>query len=314
MHWRLNDLDRHAWDMAARDAPFEQSWSYGAVAATFGARICRWRLVSNGQTVAVAQGIERGIAPFRCVYLPRGVHCGGPVDIAGLRSAIGPSRFILSPDAGRAVKRMPDRADLVLGRDMRAGLSKKWRNRLNSAERADLTVRRIDGLSGWLLRIEGTQRRARGYRALPTTWLERLATLEPGSVETYLVWRDGVRLAGMTFLRHGRQLHYHLGATTDAGRAVSAHNLALWSAMATALARGDLRMDLGLIDRRILPGLTRFKLGTGADTVVTGPMRLLAPWSQANDGSHRTMAGNATRVAMVSASATKNGMTPLNTS
>ncbi|MBJ3763042.1 GNAT family N-acetyltransferase [Maribius pontilimi] len=314
MYWRLNDLDRDAWEAAARDAPFEQSWLYGAVAESFGARLARWRLVSGGQTVALAQGIERGIGPFRVLWFPRGVHGVATAEMTDLRRALPGHPFVLSPEAGRIVRQVADRAELVLTSGLRAGLGKKWRNRLSAAERAGLQVCRMRGLSDWLMDCELRQRRSRGYRALPALWVKRVAALDPDCVETLIAWKDGVRVAGVTCLRHGRQMRYELGHTTETGRKLSAHNLLLWRAMRDAEERGDARMDLGIVDATRLPGLTRFKLGTGARQVAAPPMRLLTPWAQASDGSQSTMDGKATSVAMVTASATKNGITPLKTS
>jgi lipid II:glycine glycyltransferase (peptidoglycan interpeptide bridge formation enzyme) len=63
---------------------------------------------------------------------------------------------------------------------------------------------------------------------------------------------------------------YHIGWANDAGRELNAHNLLLWRAMQGLRERGIASVDLGGVNTHALPGISRFKLGTG------GAVRTLA--------------------------------------
>ncbi|SEM83152.1 GNAT family N-acetyltransferase [Palleronia pelagia] len=308
---------RRDWDALTVDAAFVQGWAYGAVAERLGATVHRLR-IGNASCLGVTQVIERGIGPLRLLWLPGGIHwlrgADTPRALKTIRSAWPGAVFVLSPDAGRVLRQAPQRAVLDLSGDLRAGLRKKWRNRLTCAGRAGLSVTREPGCPDWLLGRDAEMRRRRGYRALPHRWLATLHRVSPGTVESWIASDHDGPVAGVCLLRHGREAVYHLGQTTRVGRETSAHNLLLWHAMCAARVEGGTRMDLGLIDPARLPGLTHFKLGTGARAINDPPTRLLCPWDQASDGSQSTMDGKATSVAMVTASARKNGITPRNTS
>ncbi len=282
MEWICDDLDRDAWSSLARDAPLEQAWAYGEVASGLGARVRRLHLVQGGRVVALAQGIERGLGPLRCLWMPRGVHVlepGAEPDLTHLRAILPRGTFLLSPEEGIALGRMPPRAEVALHERMRESLAKKWRNRLLAAERADLVVRHHSGCSEWLLFEEGRQRRARGYRALPPLWLRRMADVDPAAVQTWIAWQGGRRIAGITCLRSGTQMRYHIGYSSEAGRSVSAHNLLIWRAMCAGYEAGAALLDLGCIDAARLPGLTRFKLGTGAREIPASKIRVTRGWN-----------------------------------
>ena len=74
--------------------------------------------------------------------------------------------------------------------------------------------------------------------------------------------------AGMLFLIHGRRATYHVGWTSEEGRANAAHNLILWTAMKELKARGVAVLDLGGVNTQSGAGIARFKLETGGDVLV----------------------------------------------
>ncbi|MGS4982034.1 GNAT family N-acetyltransferase [Pseudosulfitobacter pseudonitzschiae] len=77
-------------------------------------------------------------------------------------------------------------------------------------------------------------------------------------------------VAALLILRHGTTATYHIGHTTTAGRAASAHTLLMWTAMCWCAGHGHQWLDLGLVETQRNAGLARFKLGTGADVVPLG--------------------------------------------
>ena len=74
-------------------------------------------------------------------------------------------------------------------------------------------------------------------------------------------------VAAMLFLLHGRGATYHMGWSNEVGRKLNVHNLLLWRAMAQLQAQGVELLDLGGVNTHDLPGISRFKLGTGGQVL-----------------------------------------------
>ncbi|MFT7594516.1 MAG: hypothetical protein ACI8R4_001837 [Paracoccaceae bacterium] len=159
----------------------------------------------------------------------------------------------------------------------RAALHQKWRNRLTRAEAAlqanTLRITRqnmpIDP-AHWLLQADANQQHARGYRAWPPALTLAYARENPGQAKLFTAFQARAPIAAMLFLRHGGAASYHIGHTTPAGRALSAHTLLLWHAAGWLAAKGHDRLDLGLINTEDAAGLARFKLGAGAQARALG--------------------------------------------
>lgn len=148
---------------------------------------------------------------------------------------------------------------------MRAGLAQKWRNRLNRAEDAGLTVtRRPLTADHWLLGAEAAQARARGYKGWPPAFSLAYAQRNAGKALVWEARRKGTPVAAALVLRHGRMATWQIGVSRDAGRKGNAMNLLLWRAMDWLAHRGHDCLDLGMVNSEDAPGLARFKLGTGA--------------------------------------------------
>lgn len=145
---------------------------------------------------------------------------------------------------------------------LRAGLKQKWRNQLVQAEAAGLTVEEGDD-PGWLLDAYEAQRRDRRYAgpsarligALPRS--KTLLLSIPGA--------NGAPMAGVLFIRHGRDATYQVGWTGEEGRAVNAHNLLLWEGIKRLKSQGVRGLDMGGIDAEKMPGIAHFKNGLGAE-------------------------------------------------
>lgn len=163
---------------------------------------------------------------------------------------------------------------------MRAALYQKWRNRLMHSERAGLCVTRHPmppDPSHWLFQAETAQRATRKYRNWPIELTCAYIRANPDQAQLFVVTHDATVIAGMLFLCHGRVATYHIGHTTQAGRALSAHNLSLWHAMCWLAETGHHLLDLGPIHTDGNTGLARFKLGTGAQTRPLGGTWLMFP-------------------------------------
>lgn len=253
-------------DFAPDPLPLQQSPEYVAAVRLFGGH-------ATLQDDLVI--LRRRFAGLQVSMLPR---CLIP-DPEALLQRLPPGPAILSPETpcpdlvhhGAVPVMTPGTVALLnLTRDfdqMRKGMDQKWRNRLRHAEKSGLriTCQPMPSDPGhWLLRAETAQARKLGYRSWPTTLTCAWLRANPGASRLFTALRGKEPIAAMLFLLHGDGATYHVGHTLDAGRAVSAHNLLLWTAMQTLARRGITRIDLGQVDTQNAAGLARFKLGSGA--------------------------------------------------
>ena len=130
--------------------------------------------------------------------------------------------------------------------DLLAGMHPKHRNAVRKAAGSGLEVRASAGLGAFVPLYEETMRRAGAapfYVFSPAYWyaLERLAD---GLVRFDAFWAGDV-VASALCLATPPWLHYHLGATAEAGRALGATTLLLYEAAVWARERRYERFHLG---------------------------------------------------------------------
>jgi lipid II:glycine glycyltransferase (peptidoglycan interpeptide bridge formation enzyme) len=83
--------------------------------------------------------------------------------------------------------------------------------------------------------------------------------------------RRGEMLAGMLFLIHGSRATYHIGWSDTDARKRNLHNVLMWRAILELKRRQIRWLDLGGVNTDALPGISRFKFGTGGRlTVLNG--------------------------------------------
>jgi hypothetical protein len=156
---------------------------------------------------------------------------------------------------------------------LKAGLEGKWRNRLNKVlinEKLRVHVQPSLKRCEWLLDQEQAQREAKKFHGLPTDFVQAYiaASAEPRQAFVVAYAELGKNsVAGMLFLIHGTVASYHMGWANDEGRQLNAHNALLWQAMAYLQGQGLKVLDLGGVNTHDLPGISRFKLGTGGRAV-----------------------------------------------
>lgn len=289
-------------DMDIITVPFAEPWPdpsalqqhplYGATLRSLGGTVKTIGLRHSGDTLAQAQVITRRFAPFSQLSLIS----RGPLWLANTTAktraeALGhilratspnalsatvcnaetPVHDALCRDAGMLRLITPQHiAEIDLTSDgptRRAAMHGKWRNRLAHAENAGLKISRTtmpDDPNHWLLRAEATQRRRRGYSALPDHFTLAYARLHPHQTALFTASHNGTVMAAMLFLLHPPGATYHIGHTSDRGRDRSAHNLILWQATQWLANQGIKQLDLGIVDTQAASGLARFKLGSGA--------------------------------------------------
>ena len=280
----------------------QQSWAYGEALTRLGVRVHRALAEVDGQPAGIAQFICRRIPG----YLSLASCTRGPVwdPMLGaearralyrrMRGELPAPRLrvvLFSPDQTRAEldpaevtglwRVMTGYSTVMLDlaqspEALRAAFDGKWRNRLVKAEAErslQVHVNASVPKCRELLDREGQQREARNFHGLPTDfvghWID--ASGSPGAA--FALSRADVRgesVAAMLFLLHGSVATYHIGWANEAGRDLNAHNLLLWRAAQFLRERGIEAIDLGGVNTHALPGISRFKLGTG------GAVRTLA--------------------------------------
>lgn len=296
-----NPQDAAPWqDLHARQhGSLQQAWAYGQALQSLGVEIHRAE-IRDGQRLL-------GVAQFQCrrlaLYIGLASCSRGPVwalettaaeqgqALRLLKKGI-PTRpwraTVFSPEAAagdmqpqalRGLHRVMTGYSTVMldlwrsEVELRADLDGKWRNRLVRAEGLQglqLHVRASLKDAQWLLERENLQRESRGFHALPTAFVQAYIDSHAQRSEAFVVAsavKGRQTLGAMLFLRHGRCASYHIGWADEEGRRLNIHNLLLWQAMRSLREQGIERLDLGGVNTRALPGISRFKLGTGGQVL-----------------------------------------------
>lgn len=296
-----NPEDAALWqDLHARQhGSLQQAWAYGDALNALGVEVHRAQIMQDGRLL--------GLAQFQCrrltLYIGLASCSRGPVWAADttpdeqrqalrlLKKGI-PTRpwraTVFSPEvaAGDASPQalgglhrvMTGYSTVMLDlqrspAELRAALDGKWRNRLVRAEGLQglqVHVRASGKDVQWLLERENLQRESRGFHALPTAFVQAYIDSHAQRGDAFVVAsasRGRQTLGAMLFLRHGRCASYHIGWADEEGRRLNIHNLLLWQAMLSLQGQGIERLDLGGVNTRALPGISRFKLGTGGQVL-----------------------------------------------
>lgn len=298
-----NQTEREAWDAAhaSAAATYQQDWAYGQALAQMSPQVTLLRACArraDGSILALAQIAARPFAMIGrfalCTHGPAWVGDVSPEEktetYRQLRRTLPlpwPKLLVITPDEPREAaaglkgmrRVMTGDAtvliDLARSEDeLRAAMESSWRNKLSKADRSGLVVQK-GGLKPaqyrWLLDAEAKQRQKRGYRAMPLEMTERwqeakseAATGDKGAgLAIYRIDKGRNPAAAMLFLIHGARATYHVGWTSEDGRANAAHNLILWHAIRDLKARGVRVLDLGGVNTQSGAGIARFKLETG---------------------------------------------------
>lgn len=165
---------------------------------------------------------------------------------------------------------------------MAARLGQKWRNRLRHGQAQELVIRRRPmppDKRFWLLKADAAQSLRKWYQPLAPEMIAAMAACKTGSVQVFTAYHLGRRVAAMLFVRHGHEATYQIGWSNAVGRKHSAGPALMWRAMVDLQALGADRIDLGAADKRLAPGLTHFKRGTGAELRELGGTWIDTTWS-----------------------------------
>lgn len=285
----MHSKGHHGTSGAGRRVPLQQSTAYGEALAAAGGHVAR---LPVGSTHGV-QLIARRIAGTRLVLANRGPlpiedgAAGTEIDdclFSAVRAHFGRCLLLWSPShpirQGRCFRPIVSGYATVwvdLSADparLRRALHGKWRNQLRRAEGQGLAIREAHQgpRVAWLGERHREHRRKRGYRALPTSFLERMASTSPGCRDRLVLVAEqaGRPVAGVWLQIHDGSATYLIGYADEAGRRADAMRLLLWRGMLALRERGVAWLDLGGIATDRAPGLSRFKLGTGGLLTIEG--------------------------------------------
>lgn len=161
-------------------------------------------------------------------------------------------------------------------KDIRTQFRRNWRGWLNKSERADPPLSMHWDDEGkymhWLTKFYCFDQRTRGYNGPSEELLKMLAKHCVPKKEMLIgrVMQDGLAIAAIMLLLHGRAATYQIGWNTQKGRKVGAHNFALWQAILELRRRKTVTFDLGGVNDMEGEHVKTFKTGMGG-TLVTLP-------------------------------------------
>ena len=301
MNVRWEHLPQAEWEEfhAGQHGALQQSWTYGEALTSLGVTMCRAMVWEDDRLVAIAQFMCKRMLGYislaSCTRGPVFHPDVSPVERAEiykrLRQSIPLQRLkvlLFSPDRTldqvdrsetRGMSRVMSGYSTVLLDlkaplpTLKAHLEGKWRNRLSKAlsnDKIRLHVQPSLKRCEWLLGKELDQREAKKFHGLPTEFVQAYIAAAADHRQAFVLAYAELgknTIGGMLFLIHGRVASYHMGWADEEGRRLNAHNALLWEAMAYLQAQGIEVLDLGGVNTHDLPGISRFKLGTGGRAV-----------------------------------------------
>jgi hypothetical protein len=295
-HARLGDFD---------DASIYHTWAYGEAHWSAG-QLSHLTLERDGRTVAMAQVrllrlplLSKGIA-----YIRWGPLCrlrGQPLEVEvlkqmtaalkeeyvnrrGLFLRILPAVFEADPFASSCTAiwsalglkknekaRLYRTVRLGLERsleDLRKGLNAKWRNKLNGAERNDLSISEGIGPEFYerFMSVYGEMMARKHFETtVDVAEFQQMQQQLPSDLKMriFLCEKAGKVLNALVVSAIGDTAIYLLGATSDEGLKLKGAYLLQWRAIQWLKERGCRWYDLGGIDPVRNPGVYEFKSGFG---------------------------------------------------
>lgn len=301
MNVKWEHLPQAEWEEfhAGRQGALQQAWAYAEALTSLNVTMLRAMVWEDGHLVAIAQFMcKRMLGYISLASCTRGPVFSPEVSPAQraeiykrLRQSIPLPRLkvvLFSPDRTadqveraeiRGMSRvMTGYATVLLDLTaplptLKSHLEGKWRNRLNKALSNDKirfhvqpSLKRCE----WLLGKELDQREAKKFHGLPTEFVQAYIAAAADHRQVFVMAYAELgknTIGGMLFLIHGRVASYHMGWADEEGRRLNVHNALLWEAMAYLQGQGVEVLDLGGVNTHDLPGISRFKLGTGGRAV-----------------------------------------------
>ena len=294
-----NPVDPGLWPSfhATGHGAMQQAWAYGEALKAMDVVIHRAMVWDGEQLVAVAQFMCRRVLGYLSIAsCTRGPVWAPGVGVAQRQQVYGLLRKSLPLSRLKVVLFSPDvalnEADELSGlarvmtgystvlldltkplSTLKTELDGKWRNRLVKVlghEKIRFHVLPSRKRCDWLLGKEIDQREAKKFHGLPVEFVRHYIDASSDPAQAFAVAYAELgknTIAAMLFLVHGRVASYHMGWADTEGRQLNAHNALLWQAMTYFQDLQIEVLDLGGVNTHDLPGISRFKLGTGGSVL-----------------------------------------------
>lgn len=296
-----NKVDKATWQALHKEqlGAMQQSWAYGEALMALDVVIHRAMVWEGDRLLAQAQFMCRRLVGYLFVAsCTRGPIWGADVSTAQRQAVYRQLRQGLPGPGLKVVLFSPDRplgqiqeaefkgfSRVMTGYstvlldlqkplpELKAALEGKWRNRLTkvlSHETLRFHIQPSLKRCEWLLGKEVDQREARKFHGLPVEFVRAYidsAADHPHAFAVAYAELGKDTIAAMLFLIHGRVASYHMGWADGQGRQLNAHNALLWKAVAYFQDMDIKVLDLGGVNTHDLPGISRFKLGTGGQVL-----------------------------------------------
>jgi hypothetical protein len=296
------EIDSTLWDssLAGHPLPLQQHWAYGRALQAIGVPVELWlawqehtlqafalvakrrffglvevasmmrgpvwmRAPEDGDNIALMTAFKAQARPWRWRFLAQQPELAESSETLSATRKAGLTRVM----TGYSTVWLDLAPEVAI---LRAGLDGKWRNQLNRAEDAHLSISlggRKPQQYAWLIEKEAEQRKGRGYHGVPLGLVPLYADAMEEETQSQAVLSVSAlsgrrKIAGAMFLMHGNSATYHIGWASEEARAVHAQNRVIYEGMLALKERGIRFLDLGGIDTASGAGIARFKLGTGA--------------------------------------------------
>lgn len=140
-----------------------------------------------------------------------------------------------------------------------ASFASTFRNRYRKAEAAgaQLRIAGDDETFEWMLARHAENMAEKGFNAADATLLRAMRAARPEDVLIYQLMLEQKPVAGMSVVRFGSLVEYHVGWFGPEGRSVNAGNFLMWNVMQESKRHGARAFDVGGL--KAGDGYTRFK-------------------------------------------------------
>ena len=143
-------------------------------------------------------------------------------------------------------------------------LSKSWQRDVKKAESHEIRID-FEGSLDDILPHHAQHKSNKGYNAdsidlyknLPNEKLIIVNAIQAGKI-----------IASALFILHSKCATYQIGWSDEGARKINAQKLLMWQSVEHLKERGVTWLDLGAMDQKSAPGVTKFKQGLGGDTFI----------------------------------------------
>ncbi len=144
-------------------------------------------------------------------------------------------------------------------------MHQKTRYNIRLAQKKKLTIKSgAEYAEDFFVILEETRKRD-GFRLHSKAYYQ--AMIASGAVELRTIWNEGTMLAGVLLAYFGDTVTYVHGASSSKQRALMAPYALQWDAITSACDAGYQWYDWHGVDEKKWPGVTRFKMGFGGETI-----------------------------------------------